>query len=508
MLTVGDRLASLAAQARTGLSSLNLAPVERERGVVEAIGAGVVTIEGLPGTRLDEILVLPGDARALAVALENDRIGAFLLDRVGGISAGDEVHGSDEVVRAPVGDALLGRVLDPLGRPLDGGPAPALERLDPVERPAPGVLDRDYVTEPLHTGVLVLDAMVPIGRGQRELIIGDRSTGKTSLALDTMLSQSRSDVVCVYVAIGQKASAVGRLIEEMRRSGPFDRCIFVVAEADDPPGLQWLAPYAGCTMAEYFRDQGRHALIVFDDLTKHAVVHRELSLLLRNPPGREAYPGDVFYLHSRLLERAAKLSPARGGGSLTALPIAETQGGNLSGYIPTNLISITDGQVYLDARIFHEGQKPAVDVGRSVSRVGGKSQPSAIRSLAGRLRLDYAQFLELEVFSRFGQVLDTATEKALDRGRRIRAILGQPPLEPRTLAMEVALLLASQEGVLDTLSLEGVAEFQSGLGEALHGMADLERCLDESGRLDTGDRDALVASLKRRAEGIADTRRS
>jgi len=359
----------------------------------------------------------------------------------------------------------------------------------------------------LHTGLLVVDAMIPIGRGQRELIIGDRTTGKTSVALDTVLAQRESDVVCVYAAVGQKASAVGRLIAEVKASGSFERCIFVIAQADDQPGLQWIAPYAACTMAEYFRDQGGHALLVLDDLTKHAVVHREISLLLRNPPGREAYPGDVFYLHARLLERAAKLSKDKGGGSLTALPVAETQGGNMSAYIATNLISITDGQIYLESSLFHEGQKPAVDVGKSVSRVGGKTQPQAIRSLAGSLRLDYAQFLELEVFARFGQVLDPRTERALDHGRRVRAVLEQPQSDPYSLATEIALLLAVKEGALDAISLTEVGTFKIGLGRDLRAAEpDIVARLERGGRLEEADQTRLLAWLKSRAQAVTGKR--
>jgi F-type H+-transporting ATPase subunit alpha len=503
MSTIADRLAERLERARLYAHDLPLRPVERQLGVVESVGSGVATIAGLPDTRLDELLVLPGDARALAVVLDTDRIGAVLLHRAEALAAGGEVKGTGEIVRVPVGASLLGRVLDPLGRPLDGGPPVSFDRRDPVERPAPAILDRDLVTEPLHTGVLVVDAMVPLGRGQRELIIGDRSTGKTSVALDAISSQKRSDVICVYAAVGQKASAVGRLIQEIKTAGPFERCIFVVAEADDPPGLQWIAPYAACTMAEYFRDKGGHALLVIDDLTKHAVVHRELSLLLRNPPGREAYPGDVFYLHARLLERAAKLSKEKGGGSLTALPIAETQGGNLSAYIPTNLVSITDGQIYLDSKLFHEGQKPAVNVGKSVSRVGGKTQPAASRSLAGKLRLEYAQFLELEVFSRFGQVLDPRTERALEHGRRIRAILEQPQSEPHTLVSEVALLLALREGLLDTVPLDRIDDFKSGLLDALratHGEILLR--VERQGRLEDADRSVLRGWLAERVRTL------
>jgi len=500
-----ERLGTRLDKARELAEGFTSRPLEREVGTVETVGAGVVTVAGLQGTRLDEVLVLPGGARAMAVVLDTDRIGAMLLDRADAVTAGGEVSGTGEVLRVPVGEALLGRIVDPLGRPLDGGPPINPVRRDPIERPAPGIIDRDLVTEPLHTGLLVVDAMIPIGRGQRELIIGDRTTGKTAVALDTVLAQRGSDVVCVYAAVGQKASAVGRLIEEVKAAGSFERCIFVVAEADDQPGLQWIAPYAACTMAEYFRDIGGHALLVLDDLTKHAVVHRELSLLLRNPPGREAYPGDVFYLHARLLERAAKLSKEKGGGSLTALPIAETQGGNMSAYIPTNLISITDGQIYLESSLFHEGQKPAVNVGKSVSRVGGKTQPDAIRSLAGSLRLDYAQFLELEVFARFGQVLDPRTERALEHGRRVRAVLQQSQSEPHSLATEVALLLAVKEGALDGLSLAACGAFKKGLGPDLNAAApDLVARVDGTARLEDPDRARLLDWLKARGRALSE----
>jgi F-type H+-transporting ATPase subunit alpha len=376
-------------------------------------------------------------------------------------------------------------------------------RHDPIERPAPGIIDRDLVTEPLHTGVLAVDAMIPLGRGQRELVIGDRSTGKTSIALDALLNQRRSDVICVYAAIGQRASAVGRLIEVVRAKGSMDRCVFVVTSADDPPGLQWIAPYAACTVAEYFRDKGGHALLVIDDLTKHAIIHRQISLLLRDPPGREAYPGDIFYTHSRLLERAAKLSKAKGGGSLTALPIAETQAGNLSAYIPTNLISITDGQIYLETHLFHEGQKPAVHTGKSVSRVGAKAQAQAMKELAGTLKLDYAQFLELEVFTRFGQIADPVTAHTIERGRRIRAVLKQPEGQPYALATEVALLLALREGVLDAVPLERIAEFEAGMEAALAvACSGPEERVEATGELSDADRAELLLWLRARAKPL------
>jgi F-type H+-transporting ATPase subunit alpha len=503
MPTVAEEVENRLARARERAGQFVLRPSERQVGLVESVSSDVATISGLGAARLDEVLLLSGGARAMAVSLDTDRIGAVLLDRTDRVAAGAEVHGTGEVVRAPVGEALLGRVVDPLGRPLDGGPAIVPKRHDPIERPAPAIIDRDLVTEPLHTGVLVVDAMIPLGRGQRELIIGDRSTGKTAIALDTILNQRRSDVVCVYAAIGQKASAVGRLIEEVRGSGPFERCIFVVAEADDPAGLQWVAPYAACTMAEYFRDTGRHALLVLDDLSKHAIVHRQLSLLLRNPPGREAYPGDVFYLHARLLERAAKLAAKKGSGSLTALPIAETQAGNLSAYIPTNLISITDGQIYLEPKLFHEGQKPAVNVGKSVSRVGGKTQGAAMKSLAGSLRLDYAQFLELEVFARFGQVLDPRTERTLEHGRRIRGVLQQPQSHPHSLAVQVALLLAVHGGVLDEVPLARIAAFKAGLADAVAAAhAAMAERLDRTGQLEDAERATLLEWLRARAVAV------
>ena len=451
----------------------------REWGRVEHVGDGVASLSGLPGARLDELLHLPGERRAMVVALEPERVGAVMLDPAEDIAAGERVLGSGDVVRTPVGEALLGRIVDPLGRPLDQGPPVAAGDYWPVERPAPAIIERGAVAESLHTGTLVVDAMLPVGRGQRELILGDRNTGKTTLAVDAILAQRDSDVVCVYAAIGQRGAGIRRVVERVREHGDFGRCVFVVAEADAPAGLQWIAPYAACSVAEWFRDRGGHALLVLDDLTRHASVHRQISLLLRHPPGREAYPGDVFYLHSRLLERAARLADERGGGSLTALPIAETQAGNLSAYIPTNLVSITDGQVVLDARLFAQGQKPAVDVGRSVSRVGAVTQPPALRALAGNLRLDYAQFLELESFARFGQVADEGTRQRLEHGRRMRELLRQLPARPQPAGLQVALLTALGEGMLDALPRERVADFRT---RAQAAMAADPGLLDVAGR--------------------------
>lgn len=438
------------------------------------------------------------------MTLDRDGIGCVLLGAAPETAAGGRAERTGAVVRVPVGPGLLGRIVDPLGRPLDGGPPPAAAWMEPIERPAPAIADRAAVTQPLRTGTTVIDAMFPIGRGQRELIVGDRATGKTAVAVDAMLAQRDGDVVCVYVAIAQKASSVRDVIEALRGGGMLHRSIVVVASPDAPPGLQWLAPFAGMTMAEWFRDQGGHALVVLDDLTKHAALHRQLALLLRQPPGREAFPGDIFYLHARLLERSAKLSAERGGGSLTALPVAETQSGNLSGYIPTNLISITDGQIVLDAKLFAEGQKPAVDVGRSVSRVGGKTQAAVLRPLADRLRLSYAQFVELEAFTRFGGMSDERTRATVEHGRRLRALLAQPRLAPLPLSTQAALLLALAEGLLDPLPLEAVDAFRRRTARLLaEGGGELAALLDRGAAMDDGTRARLLALLRGAAEAAA-----
>jgi F-type H+-transporting ATPase subunit alpha len=464
MPTLTDDLRAWADLSRRRLDALSLEPELERIGRVDEIGDGVATVRGLPETRLDELLVFEGGMRGLAVDLGVETVGCVLLGQADRVAAGSIVRGTGEVSRVPVGEALLGRVVDALGVPLDGGRPLDTTLFAPVEAPAPTIVDRALVVRPLATGLLVVDAMIPLGRGQRELIIGDRGTGKTAIAVDAMINQRSSDVICIYAAVGQKASSVARVIEAVRRHGAPERCIFVVGEADAAPGLQWLAPYAACAMGEYFMARGRDVLLVIDDLTKHAAAYRQISLLLRRPPGREAYPGDIFYIHSRLLERAAKLSPERGGGSLTALPIAETQAGNISAYIPTNLISITDGQIYLDPRLFYEDQKPAVDVGRSVSRVGGKTQAPVLKSLSESLRLDYAQFLELEIFTRFGTMVDERTRKVIEHGRRIRAVLAQRQFAPLALGEQVALLCALGDGVLDDVPLERIEAFRSALG--------------------------------------------
>lgn len=497
MRALADELAAWLPAARARVGGTAAAPWLEEIGRVEHVGDGVATVSGLPRTRLEELLVLADGTPAFVTSLDPDRIGCVLLGAGAGVTAGTRVANTGEVVRVPVGDALLGRIVDPLGRPLDGGPAINTVRRDPVHRPAPAIVVRDFVTRPLLTGITVIDAVVPLGRGQRELVLGDRKIGKTAIAIDALVSQARSDVFCVYVAIGQKDTAVARVIDAVRAHGAPERCIFVAASADAAPGLQWLAPYAACTMAELFRDRGQDALLVIDDLTSHAAIHRQLSLLLREPPGREAYPGDVFYLHACLLERAASIAREHGGGSLTALVIAETQAGNPSAYIPTNLISITDGQIYLEPTLFQEGQRPAVNVGLSVSRAGGKTQAHALRMLSDRLRLDYAQFLELEVFTRFGGTMDERSQRAIEHGRRIRAVFSQRQLEPLSLAEEVALLLALVEGVLDGVPLDRADAFKERCRAMLAGRAQaIATRIDATGELSEADRAELLGLLR------------
>ena len=485
MVTLTDDLHTWLGQSRRRIGNFALEPRLEQVGHVAQIGDGVATVNGLPETRLDELLVFTGGVRGLAVDLGEETIGCVLLGDTAGIAAGSVVRGTGGVARVPVGDALLGRVVDALGVPLDGGAPVATQTFAAVEQPAPAIIDRALVTRPLATGLLIVDAMIPLGRGQRELIIGDRGTGKTAIAVDAIINQRSTDVICVYAAIGQKASSVAQVIEAVRQYGAPERCLFVIGEADAPPGLQWLTPYSACSMAEHFMTRGRDVLLILDDLTKHAAAYRQISLLLRRPPGREAYPGDIFFIHSRLLERAAKLSPERGGGSLTALPIAETQAGNISSYIPTNLISITDGQIYLDPRLFYEDQKPAVDVGKSVSRVGGKTQAPVLQALSESLRLEYAQFLELEVFTRFGTMVDQRTRRVIEHGRRIRAVLRQPQFAPLALGEQVALLLAVAEGILDEVPLDRVDAFRAGLGTWL-----AEHCLEA---LSVDDRVAVLS---------------
>jgi len=508
MNSLAESVTARLLSARRALSELKVEPRLDMIGRVERVGDDVASVRGLPEARLGELLLFErsngGEPVAgIVLTLDPDLIGCAMLGTPSGVGAGNLVRGTGAVASVPVGEKLLGRTVSALGIPLDGGPQIDAASVEPVERPAPAIIDRDFVDTALNTGLLVIDAMLPLGRGQRELIIGDRETGKTAIAIDTIINQRDTGVICIYCAVGQKTSSVNQVIDAVQRYGAQQRCIFVFAPADDPPGVQWLAPYAACTMAEYFSERGGDALLIIDDLSKHAVIYRQLSLLLRNPPAREAYPGDIFYIHSRLLERAAKLSHERGGGSLTALPIAATEEGNLSAYIPTNLISITDGQIVLDPRLFHEGQKPAVNVGKSVSRVGGKTQSPAMRKLAETLRLEYAQFLELEIFTRFGGMVDERTHNTIEHGRRIRAVLTQPQYVPLSLAHQVALLVAIDEKLIDRLPVDKLAELRTAIGEWLNTQGgEFGRRLNATGNLDTDGRAALVAAITELVERL------
>ncbi len=435
----------------------------QEVGSVIAVGDGIARIHGLEKVMYGELLDLPHGVVGLALNLEEDQVGAVLLGESKLISEGDTVKRTGRIMEVPVGEALVGRVVDPLGQPLDGKGPVETKQFFPVERIAPGVVDRTPVKEPLQTGLKAIDGMIPIGRGQRELIIGDRQTGKTALAIDAIINQKETGVISIYVAIGQKQSTIAQVVKRLEEHGAMSHSVVVVAAASAPAPLQYLAPYAGCAMGEYFRDNGGHALCIYDDLSKHAAAYREISLLLRRPPGREAYPGDVFYLHSRLLERAAKLSPELGGGSLTALPIIETQAGDISTYIPTNVISITDGQIFLEADLFYAGVRPAVNVGLSVSRVGGNAQIKAMKQVAGTLRLELAQYREMAAFAQFGSDLDKATQAMLNRGERLVEILKQPQYDPLPVEKQICIIYAATNRFLDTIPVSGAKEFEAAL---------------------------------------------
>jgi F-type H+-transporting ATPase subunit alpha len=456
---VAENDRELAGAVRKALGEIHWHVRHREVGWVVRVGDGVGYVRGAASVRYGELLERVDGLTALAFDLRPDETGLLFLDPVRDVAAGDELRATGRVASVPVGEDVLGRVVDALGRPLDEGPALRPWAYWPVERDAPDVIERQPVREPLHTGIKVLDVLLPLGRGQRELILGDRATGKTSLALDAILAQRDSGVLCIYAAIGQRKANVAEVVELLARHDALRYTTVVAAYADVPPGQQYLAPFTACTMGEYFMRQGRHVLVVYDDLTKHADGYRRISLLLGRPPGREAYPADIFYLHARLLERATRLHDRHGGGSLTALPLATTQAGNIASYIPTNLISITDGQVYLDARLFNEGLRPAVDVGLSVSRVGGKAQPRLLRKLSGDLRLLYAQLHDLESFARFGAELEPETRRRLERARRLREALKQPRSAPWRLGHEATLLFAVREGCLDDVPVEKVAPF-------------------------------------------------
>ena len=434
-----------------------------EVGTVVSVGDGVARIHGLDHVMSGELLELPHEVAGLALNLEEDQVSAVLLGDYTRIEEGDTVKRTRRIMSVPVGEALIGRVVDALGRPVDEKGPVVSEDFNPIERQAPGVVDRYPVREPLQTGIKAIDAMIPIGRGQRELIIGDRQTGKTAIALDTILNQRGGDVICIYVAIGQKRSTVAQVVKTLEQSDAMKYSIVVAATSSDPAPMQYLAPYSGCAMGEYFRDRGQHVLCIYDDLSKHAVSYREISLLLRRPPGREAYPGDVFYLHSRLLERAAKLNSKLGGGSLTALPIIETQAGDVSAYIPTNVISITDGQIYLESDLFNSGIRPAVNVGISVSRVGGNAQIKAMKQVAGTLRLEMAQYRELAAFAQFGSDLDKTTLAQLNRGRRLTEILKQGQYHPLPVEKQVVSIFAGTTGALDDLPVQDCGVFEQGL---------------------------------------------
>ena len=436
-------------------------PQLREMGTVKNVSAGIATVTGIPGTGFEELLQFPNNIYGIAFNLDEDDIGVVLLGRDDQLQAGDPVLRTHRVADIPVGNGLIGRVIDSMGNPMDDKGPVSFEKRLPIERPAPPIMSREAVNVPLQTGIKVIDAIIPIGRGQRELILGDRQTGKTSIAIDTILNQHDKNVLCIYCAIGQRTAAVAKVVAELTNKGAMEYTIVVVTEGNSSPGLQYITPYAATSIAEYFMEQGRDVLIVYDDLTNHARAYRELSLLLRRPPGREAFPGDIFYIHSRLLERATHLNDVHGGGSLTALPIVETEAQDISAYIPTNLISITDGQIYLSPKLFELGMLPAVDIGKSVSRVGGKAQLRAYRKISGNLKLSYAQSEELETFSRFGTRLDADTEKTIEHGKRIRMLFKQPEMQPVSVPEQLLVLVALIKGLFDAVPLARITEAET-----------------------------------------------
>ncbi|MCY4585078.1 MAG: F0F1 ATP synthase subunit alpha [Bryobacterales bacterium] len=485
-----------------------------EVGSVISLGDGIARLHGLEKVMAGEMLEFPRNVAGIAMNLEEDQVGAVLLGDYADLKEGDEVRRTGRIISVPVGEALVGRVVDSLGRPVDDkGPIEASDYFA-VERIAPGVIERQPVKEPLQTGIKAIDSMIPIGRGQRELIIGDRQTGKTAIAVDTIINQKDNGVICIYVAIGQKRSTVAQVVKTLEDFGAMAYTIVVVASASDPAPMQYLAPFAGCAMGEYFRDNNGHALCIYDDLSKHAAAYREISLLLRRPPGREAYPGDVFYLHSRLLERAAKLSEQKGGGSLTALPFIETQAGDVSAYIPTNVISITDGQIYLEADLFNANVRPAVNVGLSVSRVGGNAQTKAMKSIAGTLRLELAQYRALAAFAQFGSDLDKASQQQLHRGIRLTEILKQDQYQPLPVEKQIAIIYAGANGYLDDLTIEQCRPFEKELYDYLdaQGAGGMLGQLREKGKIDDELKTAMesalheckAAFLARHKQGVAD----
>ena len=445
---------------RAQIANYDQSVAVEEVGTVISVGDGIARVHGLEKVMAGEMLEFPHDVFGIALNLEEDQVGAVLLGEYTAIQEGDTVKRTRSIMSAPVGDALIGRVVNPLGVPLDGKGPIVTEHHNPIERIAPGVVDRQPVREPLQTGIKAIDSMIPIGRGQRELIIGDRQTGKTAIILDTIINQKGGDMICIYCAIGQKRSTIAQVVKILTDAGAMDYTIVVAASATEPATMQYIAPYSACAMGEFFRDDRRHSVCFYDDLSKHAQAYREISLLLRRPPGREAFPGDVFYLHSRLLERAAKLNDKKGGGSLTALPVIETQAGDVSAYIPTNVISITDGQIYLEADLFNSGIRPAINVGLSVSRVGGNAQIKAMRQVAGTLRLDLAQYRELAAFAQFGSELDKATQAQLARGQRLTQLLKQDQFVPLPVEKQVLVIFAGTNGYLDSVEVSEVERFE------------------------------------------------
>ena len=496
-------LAAAFAGMRQGRENFTPRLAAREVGTVLSVSTGIATVSGLPGVGFEELVQFPNGAAGIAFNLAEDTIGIVLLSDYRHLQAGDSVRRTGRVMDVAVGEELLGRVIDPLGRPLDdNGPVTCQKRL-PIERPSPPIMDRAPVTVPLQTGLKVIDALIPVGRGQRELILGDRQTGKTAIAIDTILNQRGDEVLCVYCAIGQRAASVAKTVAILREKGALAHTVVVVAEGNDPPGLAYIAPYAATSIAEHFMEAGRDVLIVYDDLTHHARAYRELSLLLRRPPGREAYPGDIFYIHSRLLERATHLRAELGGGSLTALPIIETEAQNISAYIPTNLISITDGQIYLSPSLFELGVLPAVDVGKSVSRVGGKAQRAVYREVAGDLKLAYAQFEELETFARFGARLDEDTRGIVEHGRRIRTCLKQAEFSPVSVPGQIAVLLALAAKLFDQVPLDRMADAEGALRRAAADIpADLCERLVVAEKLAEEDRAAILEIAGRSLAGF------
>ena len=486
---------------KEALEDWELAALPEEVGTVLTVGDGIAEIDGLENAAYGEILIFESGVRGMVQSLKEDTVGCIIFDADNDISAGTSVKRSGKTASMPVGDAFLGRVVDSLGVPIDGlGPIEAAD-YNPIERPAPGIIDRQPVNQPLNTGLLVIDSMFPIGRGQRELIIGDRQTGKTAIALDAIINQKDKNCICIYVAIGQKTGSVVQLTETLRKHGALDYSVVVAANASDSDPLQYIAPYAGCALAEYFMEQGKDVLIIYDDLSKHAVAYRAISLLLEHPPGREAYPGDIFYLHSRLLERSARLSEEKGGGSITALPIVETQDGDVSAYIPTNIISITDGQIYLEENLFFSGQRPAVNVGLSVSCVGGDAQTKAVKKATGSLRLDLAQYREMEVFTKFSSDLDDATKNQLEYGMGLMRMLRQPQYKPYSQHQQVVMLVSAIAHCMQGIPAADINKFTAELNtsfEDVHGEICSE--IDETGQLSDENKDAIIEFATKLAE--------